>query len=190
MAQKKNVNGVNVDQLFQTVGQIKESPGLGSFQFRVGNEWIDGTNCRATVAGFYGAGTESSDRKPKLYDIDEPPILLGQDKGSNPVEYLLVALSGCLTTTLVVYAAAKGIELRAVNSRYEGDLDVRGFMNISPDVPVGFKQIRVFFDIDADITSEQKEELVHLAQKYSPVYNTIAVKSQVSVTLEREPATA
>jgi uncharacterized OsmC-like protein len=190
MAQEKIVNGVNVEQLFQTIGKIKESPDLGGFLFRASNEWVDGTHCRASIGGFYGAGQESTGRETKQYDIDEPPVLLGQDQGRNPVEFLLVALSGCLTTTLVVYAAAKSIELRGVRSRYEGDLDVRGFMNISREVPVGYKQIRVFFDIDADITSDQKEELIQLAQKYSPVYNTIADPSQVSVMLEKEPATA
>jgi uncharacterized OsmC-like protein len=190
MAERKPVNGIDVDQLFEAIGQIKESPDLGAFQFRAKNEWVNGTSCRASIAEFHGAGKEFTDREAKHYDIDEPPVLLGQDRGSNPVEYLLVSLSGCLTTTLVVYAAAKGVELKGVSSRYEGDLDVRGFMNISRDVPVGYKQIKVVFDIDADISREQKEELVQLAQKYSPVYNTLANPSQVSVMLESEPAMA
>jgi uncharacterized OsmC-like protein len=190
MAEQKILNGIDVGSLFNTIGQIKETPDLGRFQFRATNEWVEGTHCRAGIGSFFGAGKEHSDREPKRYEIDEPPVLLGQDRGRNPVEYLLVSLSGCLTTTLVVYAAAKGIELRGVRSRYEGDLDVRGFMNISQNVPVGYKQIRVFFDIDADIGTEQKEELVRTAQKFSPVYNTIANSSQVNVMLEREPAMA
>jgi uncharacterized OsmC-like protein len=105
--------------------------------------------------------------------------------GANPVEYLLVALSGCLTTSLVAHAAAKGIALKKVTSRYEGDLDLRGFLGLSPEVKVGYEQIRVFFKIEADISEEQKAELVRMAQKYSPVFNTIANPSAVSVQLER-----
>jgi uncharacterized OsmC-like protein len=69
-----------------------------------------------------------------VFDLDEPPVLLGQNLGSNPVEYLLVALSGCLTTAMVAHASAKGIDLKGVESRYEGDIDLRGFLGISPEV--------------------------------------------------------
>jgi uncharacterized OsmC-like protein len=58
-------------------------------------------------------------------------------------------------------------------------------MGISPDVKVGYEQIRVYFKIDADISDEQKEELVRMAQKYSPVFNTIANPTAVSVQLDK-----
>jgi len=61
-----------------------------------------------------------------VFNIDEPPVLCRMNLGANPVEYLLVALSGCLTTSMIAHAAARGIEIRKVESRYEGDLDVRG----------------------------------------------------------------
>jgi len=109
-----------------------------------------------------------------VFELDEPPVLFGKNAGPNPVEYLLVALSGCLTTSLIAHGSAKGIEVRKVESRYEGELDLRGFLGISEDVPVGYHSIRVYFKIDADISKAQKEELVRMAQKYSPVFNTIA----------------
>ena len=88
-----------------------------------------------------------------------------------------MALSGCITTALVAHAAAKKIPLRGVESRFEGDIDLRGFLGISQEVPVGYQEIRVYFKIDADISDEQKEELVRMGEKYSPVTNTI--KSQL-----------
>jgi len=90
--------------------------------------------------------------------------------GSNPVEYLLVALSGCLTTSIIALAAAGGIEIRSVESRYEGDIDLRGFLGIFEDVPVGYQNIKVYFKIDADVSNDQKEALVQMAQKHSPVH--------------------
>ncbi|WP_414973561.1 OsmC family protein [Geobacter sulfurreducens] len=120
-----------------------------------------------------------------VFDLDEPPVLLGENRGANPVEYLLVALSGCLTTSLVAHAAARGIALRGVKSRYEGDIDLRGFLGLSEEVPVGYREIRVFFSIDADLTDGQKEELIRMAQKYSPVYNTVAKPVPVAVLLDR-----
>jgi uncharacterized OsmC-like protein len=182
---EKILNGVNVDQLFSTIDLIKETPDVARFKFRATNKWINGTHCRGTIKDFYGALKEDNSRPPMDYDMDEPPVLLGNNDGRNPVEYLLVALSGCLTTSLVAHASAKGIEIRGVESRYEGDIDLRGFLGISENVPVGYQKIKVHFKIDADVTNDQKEALVQMAQKYSPVYNTITKSAPVSVHLDK-----
>jgi uncharacterized OsmC-like protein len=186
MPQEKKVNGVNVDQLFKTIELIKEKPEIARFKFRATNKWVDGTHNRATVKDFYGAGQEDASREPMVFELDEPPVLLGKNLGTNPVEYLLVALSGCLTTSLIAHASAKGIEIKGVESRYEGDLDLRGFLGLSEDVKVGYENIRVYFKIDADVSEEQKEELIRMAQKYSPVFNSIANPVPVSVHLEKK----
>jgi len=187
MAQKegKVVNGINVDQLFSTIDMVKNNPEIARFNFRATNQWIAGTHNQATVKDFYGALKEDSSRKPMVFEIDEPPVICGTNLGANPVEYLLVALSGCLTTSLVAHAAARGIEIRKVESRYEGDLDVRGFLGLSDAVPVGYQRIGVYFKIDADISEDMKEELVEIAQKYSPVYNSIEKPVPVSVQLDK-----
>ncbi len=184
MEKAKIINGVNIDSLFSTVGAIKKNPEIAKFKFCATNKWVDGTHNSATISGFYSAGKEDTSRKPVLFELDEPPVLLGQNQGANPVEYLLVALSGCLTTSLIAHASAKKIKINKVESRYEGDLDLRGFLGISEDVKVGYENIRVYFKIDADIPAEQKEELIRMAQKYSPVFNTIANPVNVSVQLE------
>jgi uncharacterized OsmC-like protein len=180
----RQINGINVDQLFRTIDLIKAKPELAQFKLRAQNTWIGGTHNRATVKDFYGAGAEDDTRAPLAFEIDEPPVLCGQNLGANPVEYLLVALSGCLTTSLVAHAAAKGIEVKKVASRYEGDLDLRGFLGLSDKVPVGYQTIRVYFRVEADIPEGQKEELVRMAQKYSPVFNSVTQGVPVSVHLE------
>jgi uncharacterized OsmC-like protein len=186
MAERKNINGVNVKELFSTIDAVKANPDIAKFKFRATNKWVNGTHNRATIKDFYGALKEDNSREPTVFELDEPPVLLGKNRGANPVEYLLAALSGCLTTSLVAHASAKGIEIKGVKSRYEGDLDLRGFLGISEDVPVGYQNIRVYFKIDADISDEQKEELVRMAQKYSPVFNTVSKSAPVSVHLEKE----
>ena len=185
MTEKKIVNGVNVTQLFKAIEAFKQQPELAKFKFRAMNHWAGGTHSRATVKDFFGPGQADTSREPTVFDLDEPPVLLGNNLGTNPVEYLLVALSGCLTTSMVAHAAARGIALRGVESRYEGDIDLRGFMGISPDVKVGYEEIRIYFKIDADISDDQKEELVRMAQKYSPVFNTVANPTVVSVQLDK-----
>jgi uncharacterized OsmC-like protein len=187
MAQEKGkvVNGINVDQLFGTIDMVKKNPEIARFNFRATNQWIAGTHNKATVKDFYGALKEDSSREPMVFTIDEPPVICGTNLGANPVEYLLVALSGCLTTSMVAHAAARGIEIRKLESRYEGDLDVRGFLGLSDAVPVGYQKIGVYFKIDADISEDQKEELVAMARKYSPVFNSIAKPVPVSVQLDK-----
>jgi uncharacterized OsmC-like protein len=186
MAQEKKINGINVDQLISTIEQVKENPAIAQFRFRASNRWIGGTHNRATVKGFYGALKEDNSRNPLAFEIDEPPVLCGENLGANPVEYLLVALSGCLTTSLIAHSAARGIEIKNVESRYEGELDLQGFLGISDEVPVGYKNISVYFKIEADVSDEKKEELIRMAQKYSPVFNSIAKPVPVSVQLDKQ----
>ena len=182
----KVINGVNVTTLFETIDAIKVNPEIAKFKFRATNTWQGGTHNRATVKDFYGALQEDDSRAPLHFEIDEPPVLLGDNLGANPVEYLLVGLSGCLTTAMVAHAAARGIELKAVESRLEGELDVQGFLGLSETIPVAYKEIRVSFKIDADISDKEKEELIAMAQKYSPVFNSISTPVPVRVTLAKD----
>jgi len=179
------VNGVNVSQLLETIELIKSNPEISKFKFRATNKWDTGTHNRATVKDFYGALQQDDTREALVFEIDEPPVLLGNNIGANPVEYLLVGLSGCLTTSMVAHAAARGIKVRSVESRYEGDLDLQGFLGLSETIPVGYQEIRVTFKIDADISEQEKEELIQMAQKYSPVFNSVAKPVPVKVSLDK-----
>jgi uncharacterized OsmC-like protein len=179
----KIVNGIDVDKLVSTIELIKGQPNLADFKFRATNRWVGGTHNRATVKDFYGAGEEDDSRAPQVFEIDEPPVLLGENRGANPVEYFLVGLSGCLTTSMVAHAAARGIELRSVESRLEGDLDLQGFLGIREDATVGYKAIRVIFTIDAYLSDAEKQELIAMAQKYSPVFNSVTRGVPVTVGL-------
>jgi uncharacterized OsmC-like protein len=180
------VNGVDVDKLYDTIDAIKETPALGKFKFRVKNKWINAGHNHITIKDFYGVQKDILHETPFELDAGEHPVLLSQDEGPNPVEYLLTALSGCLTSALVYHAAAKGVKIEGVQSRLEGDIDLRGFLGISPDVKVGYENIRVYFKIDADVSEEKKEELIRMAQKYSPVFNTVFNATPVSVQLDRK----
>lgn len=184
MAEKTIVNGINVTQLTETIEAIRKNPDIAKFKFRAANQWVEGTYNRATVKDFYGALKEDTSRKPIVFDIDEPPVLLGNNVGPNPVEYVLVGLSGCLTTSLIAHAAARGIRIKGLSTRLEGDLDLRGFLGISEDVKVGYERIRVYFKIDADIPETKKQELIAMAATYSPVYNTLAKPVPVEVLLD------
>ena len=178
------LNGVDVDQLFGNIDAIKDAPVLGKFKFRANNKWINGGHNQTTINNFHGLQQEHDHADPFELDADEPPLLLGEDIGPNPVEYALTALAACVTTALVYHAAAKGIKLNAVEARLEGDIDLRGFLGISNDVRRGYENIRIYYKIDADVPDEQLEELVQMGTKYSPVFDTITNPVTVTAQLD------
>jgi len=184
MQTQQLINGVPTADLAETVQAIRKEPALASCVFRARNKWVDGGLNRATVKDFYGAGGEQRRETPFVFDLDEPPALLGKDTGANPVEYLLAALSGCVTTSLVYHAAARGIELHEVESRYEGDLDLRGFLGLDPAVRNGYERIRITFKVKGNASEEELDELVRVAQQRSPVFDVLT--HGVPVTVARE----
>jgi uncharacterized OsmC-like protein len=185
MAQEKEVkmvNGVNVSQLMANIAAIQQAPSLASFNFRITNRWLDGGLNRSTIGDFDGTGQTHVRQQPFTVDADEPPVLLSEDRAANPVEYVLHALAACLTTGMVYHAAARGIRLEEVESRLEGDLDLRGFLGLSDKVRRGYEGIRVTFRVKGDATPEQLLELCN----FSPVYDIVS--NPVPVTLRIEKA--
>ena len=180
------VNGVKVDELFGTINAIKNTPVIAKFKFRAKNSWIDGGHNRTTINDFYGTNQDLSHKEPFTLDADEPPLLLGEDNGPNPVEYALTGLAACVTTALVYHAAAKGIQVDEVESRLEGDIDLQGFLGLSDSVRRGYEKIRMYFKIKGDLSDEEKEYLIQMGAKYSPVFDTITNPVPVSVELDKE----
>jgi uncharacterized OsmC-like protein len=178
------VNGVAVEDLSKTVDAIKATPAIAKFKFRIRNQWMDGGRNSSTADGFYGAGQEQSRSKPFVLEADEPTVLLGKDTAANPVEHLLHALASCLTTSMVYHAAARGIQIEEVESSLEGDLDLRGFLDLE-NVRNGYQGIRVNFKIKADVPDAKLQELGQLGAKRSPVFDSLTRGVPVSVTAER-----
>src|SRR6266436_1483390 len=96
-------------------------------------------------------------------------------------DMLLEALVACAGVTLRAVATALGIQLRDATVRAEGDLDFRGTLGVSKDVPVGFKQIRLHFDLDTDATAEQIARLIRLTERYCVVYQTLSHPANITV---------
>lgn len=178
-------NGVDVARLKETVGAIQQNPELAKCTFRATNTWISGGHNQARIRDFYGAGEDRTHRQNFSMEVDEPPLLLGEDLGPNPVEYVLSALSGCLTSSLVYHAAARGIDIEEVESHLEGDLDLRGFLGLAPDVRNGYNNINVTFRIKADAPQEEIDELIKLARDRSPVFDIVSHPVNVTVTAQK-----
>jgi hypothetical protein len=93
MARETKINGINIDQLLNTIDLLKEKPDLAKSKFRANNEWINGGHNQTTITGFYSAGQEISHTQKFVLDADEPPIMVGHDQAASPVEHLLNALA-------------------------------------------------------------------------------------------------
>jgi uncharacterized OsmC-like protein len=168
------MNGVDRQALRDTIAAVAAQPELAAFTFRLANRWVDGGENRSHIYGFHGTCTEH--RRPVPFELvnDEPPVLLSGDKGPNPVEHVLHALAGCLTTSLVYHAAARGMKVDAVRTRFEGDLDLRGFLGLSKEVRNGYREIRTIFEIEGDLSEAEKAELMAMGQRYSPVFDIVS----------------
>jgi uncharacterized OsmC-like protein len=177
-------NGLDIEAMVGTVEALKQDPTLAQFEFRATNRWINGGENRSRIKEFYGAGSEDESRTAAFeFTNGEPPVLLGNNEGANPVEFLLHALAGCVTTTTVLHAAARGIQIERLSTELVGTIDVQGLLAMDETVPVGYEQIQIKMDIAADCSDEELDDLLAFARDHSPVCNTIC--RPVPVTVER-----
>ncbi|NDL56181.1 OsmC family protein [Phytoactinopolyspora mesophila] len=172
-AERAPLNGVDTPTLFATLDAVKGQPDIAKFQFRATNRWISGTHNQSTMHTFFGAGQEMEHKHPTVIDADHPAVLVGQDHGPTPVEYVLGALAACLTSGLANIAAARGIELTEVTSTVEGDIDLLGILGLSDSVRNGYKDIRVSFTISGNAPPEKLRALVEQSRDRSAVFDVI-----------------
>ncbi len=103
-------------------------------------------------------------------------------------QMLLETLVACSGVTLQAVATAFGIVLREARIVAEGDLDVRGTLAISKDVPVGFREIRLRFELDSDAPDEKLDKLVELTERYCVVFQTLRQPTEIRSTRVRPTA--
>jgi len=178
-------NGVDTTQVYGTLDALKAQPELARFEFRVSNSWIDGPHSRSVIHDFWGAGAEDTSRsEPFLIDASEPPVLFGANEAPNPAEFLLHALAGCLTLTIVNVAAARRVDLHEVSSTLTGVLDARGATGIDDAYRNGFERIRVSFTIRGHASQETLQKIVERAKARSVVYDMITNGVPVELTAD------
>ena len=143
--------------------------------------WVNGTHSRSDVETFYGFGEEQRHHTTFSYDVDHPLQFAAQDNGVTPVEYVLVALGGCLTAGIAAVAQQRSIQLRSVRATLAAEMDLHGILGADPDVRNGFSGVTVSYQIDADATAEEIKALVAQSQKRSAVYDIITNPTNVTV---------
>ena len=178
------LNGVDTPTLFATINVVKSQPELARFQFRATNQWIKGTHSRSRIETFYGAGGEHRHTGEIEFNADHPAVLVGGDAAPTPVEFLMHAIAGCITSGIGNIAAARGVTLTEVQSTVEGDIDLRGILGLSSEVRNGYNEMRVHFRIKGDASPEKLAEIVAQSQARSAVFDVLTNGTTVKVTAD------
>jgi uncharacterized OsmC-like protein len=178
------LNGVDTPNLFATINAVKGQPELARFQFRASNRWVRGTHSRSRMETFRGAGAEQKQAAEFEYDADHPPVLCGAGEAPTPVEFLLHALAACLTAGIGNIAAARGVRLDEIESRVEGDIDLRGILGISDEVRNGYQRMRVSFRIKGDAPPEKLRAIVEQSRARSAVFDVITGQVPVEISVQ------
>ena len=177
-------NGVDTATLFATLDAVRQAPEAARFQFRARNQWVSGTHNRTTIADYFCVGEERAHETTFVFDADHPAILVGQDRGPTPAEFVLHALAACLTAGLANIAAARKITLTEVRSTVIGDIDLNGILGLNPGVRNGYQQITVKFTIKGDAPAHKLRELVDQSRARSAVYDVITNGAPVTIEVD------
>jgi uncharacterized OsmC-like protein len=174
-------NGVNVAALLAAREALTQAPEAAKFTWRASCKWKHGTHSRTSVEGFRGLGEEQKHKTEFSFDADHPEVFASEDLGATPIELVLVGLASCLTAGVASVAQHRGVQLRSVEAKLEGSMDIQGILGIDSDVRNGYDDIKVTFHIDADATKPEIEAIVAQSQKRSAVYDVLTNPTKVTV---------
>src|SRR3954463_190654 len=174
-------NRVNVQALLDAREVLKGAPEAAHFMWRASSRWENGVHSTTKISNFFGLGEEQSHKTETEFTSDHPEVFAATDNGITPIEYLLVGLAGCLTAGVASVAQNRGIQLRSIESRVEGNHDIRGILGADTDVRNGFNDVKVSFSIDADASPQEIEALVAQSQKRSAVFDALTNPTDVTV---------
>jgi len=152
--------------------QYREEPGAALITLRAQGRLGEGVTCKVETG-------------KALVEAGLHPATGGDGFAACSGDMLLEALAACAGVTMGAVATALGIVLRDGIVTAEGDLDFRGTLGVSKEAPVGFREIRLHFDLDSDATDEQVATLMRLTERYCVVYQTLQQAPAVRVTTNR-----
>jgi uncharacterized OsmC-like protein len=176
-------NGVNVEALLAAREALKGAPEAAKFKWRATCKWQNGTHSQTKLQNFFGLGQDQKHKTEFSFEADHPEIFASEDLGATPIEFVLVGLASCLTAGIAAVAQNRGIQLRAVEAKLEGSMDIQGILGIDSDVRNGYDDIKVTFNIDADASRKDIEALVAQSQKRSAVYDVVTNPTNVTVVI-------
>jgi uncharacterized OsmC-like protein len=178
------VNGLDVDALREVIEQVKKDPSKGIVEFKVKTRWRGQTRSETSVDSYKLGGSEIKRRF--TINADEPVELLGENTAPNPQELLMAALNACISVGYVAGAAVNGITLSKLEIETIGQLDLRGFLGIDPDVKPGYESIQYVVRLAGNGTPEQFRQIHENVIKTSPNYFNVSRPVRLDAELQLE----
>jgi uncharacterized OsmC-like protein len=176
------INGLDLSALRRTIAAIKADSRQGLSTWGVTTTWKDGMYSESTVDGWSLGGQHIP--QDFTIKIDEPRQLLGGDAAPNPQEYLLAAMNACMLNTFVAACSLQGVNIESLELRCNGDIDLRGFLGIDPNVAAGYEEIQYTIRVKGDGTHKQYEKAHQAMVATSPNYFNIARPISLTASLE------
>lgn len=167
-----HINGINVPALKSYIEEVKQNSESAMIDYKVNLQWQGGTKSKVTTKGIQ-LGDQSLERNFSFI-IDEPKQILGENTNPTPQEYLLGGMGACMVVGYSVGASVMGITLDKLEIDLEAGLDLRGFLEVNPEAPVGFKDVKYTIRVKGNGTKEQYEKIHQTVIKASPNRATIA----------------
>jgi len=176
------LNGIKLDDLAAYTQVITDHPKQAISEYGIVAEWRGGVHSEIRTLNQYIGGKEVV--KDVSFHVGEPKELLGNNAYPTPQDYLLGGMAGCMMVGFVASASARNIKLDEVKLTIKGALNLRGFLNVDADAPVGFAEVQFNFAVKGDGSQAQYDEIIAGVQQSSPNYRTIsdAVKVPAIVT--------
>jgi uncharacterized OsmC-like protein len=166
------VNGINVDDLFALIDDVKREPAKGKTNWHVTTAWQGQARSRAEIES-YEIGGKKVPRRFSI-DIDEPHEIGGSNSFANPQEHLIAALNACMTVGYAAQCAVRGIVLESLAIETKGEIDLRGFLGIDPAVPQGYENLSYTVRIKGSGTKAQFAEIHEAVMATSPNFYNIS----------------
>jgi organic hydroperoxide reductase OsmC/OhrA len=171
-AESTVVNGINVDDLFALIDEVKREPAKGKTNWHVTTTWQGQARSRAEIES-YEIGGEKVPRRFTI-DIDEPRELGGSNSFANPQEHLIAALNACMMVGYAAQCAVRGIALESLAIETGGEIDLRGFLGIDPAVSQGYEKLSYTVRIKGSATKEQFAEVHNAVMATSPNFYNLS----------------
>ena len=163
---KQFVNGIDTMKLRETIDAVAGDSAIGQTKWKVTTNWKGGTRSNSEVKGYWIGG--SYVEKDFMVQIDEPLELCGSNQFANPQEYLMSAFNACIMVGYAAASSLEGIELESIRIETEGDIDLRGFLGLDPNVAPGYESLKYTVYIKGNGTDEQFQRIHEFVTATAP----------------------
>jgi uncharacterized OsmC-like protein len=177
----EQLNDVNVEAIRELDRKVRENPALGRRTVRLRSSWQRGTKALVEVGEQDAHGSRVTPRTRRFVLMtDTPPGLGGVDSGPSPIETLLMAFAGCVTSGIAANAALFEVPIDALDVEMEADIDLRGLLGHDKSVRNGFTDIRYTVTIQSPASEEQVRRCKETIDRKSPVVDSLSRPANVT----------